>query len=170
MRILPIVEASEPLLLPDLVWDGTAGDLAIDLAHSDFSCAAAIETAVIICLMTDRRVEPSELPEGEPNRGWPGDAFDLKPGEMPLGSKLWLLRRRALTGPDGASIEILAADYAREALQPLLTQGVAVRAEVSARRDETRNRLDLDVALFGRDGTQIYQRRFEDLWRQIDGL
>lgn len=169
MRILPIAEPAEPLLLPDMVWDGETGDLAIDLARSDLQCAAAIETAVIICLMTDRRVEPSELPEGESNRGWPGDAFDLLPGEVPLGSKLWLLRRRALTGPDGASIEILAADYAREALQTLIDQGVAVRAEVSATRDETCNRLDLDVALYGRDGAQIYHRRFDDLWRQIDG-
>lgn len=166
MRVIPLPAETEPLLTPDLVWTGVSADLAIDAARGDLACAAALETAVVICLQTDRRVEPSELPDGEPNRGWPGDAIDLQPGDVPLGSKLWLLRRRALT----EGIELEAEDHAREALQSLIDQGACVRVDVRAVRVPERARLDLDVALYGRDGAAVYQRRFGVLWDQIDGL
>ncbi len=167
MRVVPISEAVEPIRLPDLIWNPLAfeADVAIDTETGDFVSEAAIETAVLICLMTDRRVEPYELPEGESNRGWPGDGFDVAPGEVPLGSKLWLLRRRALE----PGIEVEAEDYAREALDTLLTQKVAVRADVSATAERANNRLVLDVALYGREGAAIYQKRFAVLWEQIDG-
>lgn len=166
MRVIPLPAETEPLLTPDLVWTGVSADLAIDATRGDLACAAALETAVVICLQTDRRVEPSELPEGEPNRGWPGDAFDQQPGDVPLGSKLWLLRRRALT----EGIELEAEDHAREALQSLIDQGACVRVDVRAVRVPERARLDLDVALYGRDGAAVYQQRFGVLWDQIDGL
>lgn len=164
MRIVPLDTGSEPVILPDLLWNGTTGDIAVDPATGDLVSGAAIETAVLMCLMTDCRVEDYELPEGESNRGWPGDAIDQQPGDVPLGSKLWLLRRRALT----EGIEIEAQDHARAALQTLLNQQVAVRADVTATRLPENNRLELDVALYGRDGQHIYHRRFAVLWDQIN--
>jgi len=166
MRVIPLPLEAEPLLSPDLVWDGTMADLAIDPTRGDLACDAALVTAVIICLQTDRRVEPSELPPGEPNRGWPGDAFDRQPGEPPLGSRLWLLRRRALT----EGIELEAEDHAREALQSLIDQGACVRADVAVTRRPERARLEIDIALYGRDGAVIHQQRYAVLWEQIDGL
>ncbi|WGD31196.1 phage GP46 family protein [Ancylobacter sp. WKF20] len=166
MRIVPITQAQEPVRIPDLIWNplGFIGDLALNASTADLQSGAAIETAVLICLMTDRRVDASELPEGESNRGWPGDGFDRQRGEAALGSKLWLLRRRALT----EDIDTEAEDYAREALQTLIDQGVCVRVEVTVERRPADNRLDLEVRLFGRDGTATYQRRFAVLWDQID--
>lgn len=166
MRVIALPQPADPILTPDLVWNGTAADLVIDSVRGDLQMGHALETAVLICLQTDRRVEPSELPEGEPNRGWPGDAFDLQPGDVPLGSKLWLLRRRALT----EGIELEAEDYAREALQSLIDQGAVVRVDVSAVRTSDRSRLDLDISLYGRDGAVMHQQRFAVLWEQIDGL
>ena len=90
----------------------------------------------------------------------------MQPGESPLGSKLWLLRRSALD----EDIELRAADYAREALQPLLDQGVAVRADVTATASRANNRLDLDIGLYGRDGVVLYQKRFAVLWDQVHGV
>ena len=113
--------------------------------------------------MTDARADPTELRDGDVNRGWPGDGFDLEPGETPLGSKLWLLRRRALT-PD---VEMLAADYAREALQTLVDQHAFVRFDVRATADRAGNRLELDVAGYGRDGARTYDRKFAVLWDQL---
>lgn len=171
MRIVPLTEPAEPVLLPDIAWDAARqlGDIVVDAAAQDLKTSNPIETAVLICLMTDRRVDASELPDGESNRGWPGDGFDLVPGERPLGSKLWLLRRRALTNADGSDIAIEAQDHAREALQVLIDQGVAVRADVTATSLPESNRLDLDIALYGRSGEQIFQRRFAVLWDMIDG-
>ncbi len=168
MRIVPISGPDDPLLDPDIVWDGRTGDLAttslLDRANpGGLAHGNALKTAVLICLMTDRRAEPSELSDGDINRGWPGDGFDLMPGETPLGSKLWLLRRRALT----AGVETLAEDHARAALQTLLDQGAVARFDVSASADRPRNRLDLAVAGYGRAGERIFDQRYAILWEQI---
>lgn len=168
MKIVPLPSAGAPLLDPDIVWNGIFGDLEITAADDPVNPAglraeAALATAVTICLMTDVRVDESELPDGETNRGWPGDGFDLEPGEVPLGSKLWLLRRAALRG----GIETQAEDYAREALQTLIDQGAVARIDVSATADRARNRLTIDVACYGAAGDKTYEQRFGVLWDQI---
>lgn len=172
MRILPLPAAPEASLSPDLVWDGLTGDLAPALPSEaenmgGLRARAAIATAVLIALMTDVRADPTELRDGDVNRGWPGDGFDLRGYETPLGSKLWLLRRRTV---DDVETPRLAEDYALEALQPLLAQGVAARAAADATADPARNRLILDVALYGRDGVTVYQARYAVLWEQLNGL
>ncbi|NEJ81797.1 hypothetical protein GR268_34705 [Rhizobium leguminosarum] len=171
LKIIPADDAEEPYRSPDLGWNGLIGDLILNpLTHptapGDFRAEQGLATQVLICLMTDRRVEDSELRDGDENRGWIGDSYDVMEGETPIGSRLWLLRRSALY----EGIEIKAQDYAIEALQPLITQGAAARATAIAIADRTANRLDLTVALYGRDGTRIYDKKFELLWRQIDGM
>lgn len=171
LKIIPVDEAEEPYRAPDLDWDGFVGDLVLNpLTHAtapgDLKAEAGLHTQVLICLMTDRRVEESELRTGDENRGWFGDSFDTMEGETPIGSRLWLLRRSALV----SGIEVLAEDYAREGLQPLLDQQAVVRIDVSAVADRAKNRLDLTVDLYGRDGARVYNHKFELLWRQIDGV
>lgn len=171
LKIIPLPDAAEPYRAPDLVWDGLVGDLSINgLDHAeapgDLRAEQGLATQVLICLMTDRRVEPHELPDGVANRGWIGDSFDLGPGETPLGSRLWLLRRSALT----EGIETIAETYASEALQPLIDQGAVTRAVATATVNRVANRLDLSVSLYGRDGAQVLATKFEILWRQIDGV
>ena len=156
---------------PDILWDGVKGDLAINLlthpvAPGDFRAEQGLATQVLICLMTDRAADPSELPEGVENRGWPGDAFDLEAGETPLGSKLWLLRRQSLY----AGIEIKAEAYIREALQPLLDQKAAVSISVDVVADRAINRMEFAIALYGRDGKRIYDQKFTELWDQLNGV
>lgn len=171
MRIVPLDAPADPLLDPDLVWDGRIGDLAVtSLLDIDnpggLRCGQALATAILICLMTDARAEAIELRDGDVNRGWPGDSFDLQAGETPLGSKLWLLARRAIE----PGIETLAEDYAREALQTLIDQGAVARFEVTAAADRPARRLDLAVTAYGRDGAQIYDQKFAVLWDQTDGV
>lgn len=171
MRIVPLDDAAEPLLDPDLVWNGVVGDLATTSLDDPVNpgglrARQALATAILICLMTDRRVDATELREGDENRGWPGDGFDMRVGEAPLGSKLWLLRRRGLE----PGIEIKAQDYAREALQTLVDQGAVARFDVSATAARDRNRLDLAIAAYSKSGIQIYDQKFAVLWDQIDGV
>jgi len=113
MRVVPLTSDAEPILTPDLVWNGTIAGIVIDFERGDLQCRNAIQTAVLICLMTDARVDPSELPDDESNRGRPGDAFDMQPGDVPLGSKLWLLRRRALTKMSTSRRRIMRAPRCR---------------------------------------------------------
>jgi phage gp46-like protein len=169
LKIIPVEETEEPYRAPDIGWNGIVGDLILNpLDHpeapGDLRAEQGLATQVLISLMTDRRVEASELRDGDENRGWIGDSFDVVDGETPIGSRLWLLRRSALY----PGIEIKAQDYAREALQPLIDQGAVAKVDVTA--TTSANQLDLAVALYGRNGAQIYSSKFELLWRQIDGV
>lgn len=171
LKIIPVDDAEEPYRAPDLIWDGIVGDLAINpLTHpdapGDLRAEQGLATQVLIHLMTDARVEQSELRDGDDNRGWFGDSFDVMDGEQPIGSRLWLLRRSALT--DG--IEVEAQDYAREALQPLLSQSAVARIDVAAVADRANSRLVLTVTIYGRNGEVTFDKKFELLWRQIDGV
>ncbi|MCC4296289.1 phage GP46 family protein [Aurantimonas coralicida] len=172
MRIVPLSEANEPLLSPDLIWDGISGDIAISpLSDPDnpggLVSRDALKTAVLICLMTDIRVDPVELRDGDENKGWPGDGFDLETGDVPMGSRLWQLRRSSLY----EGIELDAQDWARAALQTLIDQGVFVRFDVEAVRVPQANRLTLIVTGFGRDRADpTYQDRFAVLWEQMDAV
>lgn len=171
MRIIPLDEGEEPYRAPDLGWDGVVGDLILNgldhpSAPGDLRAEQGLATQVLIHLMTDRRVEESELPEGQQNRGWIGDSFDLMGDEGPLGSRLWLLRRRSIY----EGIEIDVEDYVREALEPLVVQGAVASIDVAVTVDRPGARVDYVVTLNGRDGLRVYEQKFELLWRQIDGV
>ncbi|NGO64188.1 hypothetical protein G6N76_10915 [Rhizobium daejeonense] len=171
MRIIPVDEAEEPYRGPDLGWDGTVGDLILNgLDHAsapgDLRAEHGLATQVLILLQTDRRVEDSELRDGEENRGWIGDSFDLMDGETALGSRLWLLRRRAIY--DGIETDI--EDYVREALEPLIEQGAVASMDIAVTADRPANRIEYEVMLYGRDGERVYNGKFELLWRQVNGV
>lgn len=170
LRITPVPDQADPYRIPDLVLDSQGvGDLVLnDLLDpeqpGDFRCGAGLRTQVIICLLTDGRVEVSELRTGDTNRGWIGDSFDAMAGEVPIGSKLWLLRREKLY----AGIEVVAESYARQALQTLIDQGAVVRVDVTATADRAARSLALDIRLYGREGAKVYHEKFELLWRQMN--
>ena len=165
-------------LLWDSVWSTEAGMADFALAGSDepgnrggLAARAGIATAVVLALFTDARVPAGHplryLADGE-RRGWWGDAVDVQAGaaEGPLGSLLWLLERAPLTVA-GRPVAVWAETFAREALAPLLTQGVAGRIAVQAAAKPLDNRLELEIGLFARGGAALYRRRFDLLWRQL---
>nr|WP_295465187.1 phage GP46 family protein [Mesorhizobium sp.] len=171
MRVIPLLAPDAPLLDPDIVWDGLVGDLAItdpgNAANpAGLRAGQGLATAVLICLMTDVRVEQTELRPGDVNRGWPGDGFDMQGFEAPLGSKLWLLRRRPLT--DG--IELDAEDYVRASLQTLIDQGACAAFDVTAAVNRPANRLDINIVGYGETGEARYDQRFAVLWDALDSV
>jgi phage gp46-like protein len=166
IRIIPLGNEAAPQLSPDLIWNGLFGDLAIAPAGG-LRSEQQLATAVLICLMTDRRVDPSELRDGDTNKGWPGDPAFIRDTGVPIGSRLWLLRRRSVSEIETPR---LAEDYAREALQTLIDQEACVRVDATATAVPARNRLDLDIALYGRDGGAVYQQKFGVLWEQLYGV
>jgi phage gp46-like protein len=170
--------APDPFLLFDSVWMSAAGSADYALAGPDeplnrggLAAKAALATAVTLALFTDIRVSPDHplafLAAGDP-RGWWGDGADVRAdlGESPLGSLLWLLERAPLT-IRGQSAARWAEQFALEALLPLKQQAAVVRIEVSGSVNETANRLELSVALYGRDGGRVYDRKFDLVWNQI---
>lgn len=144
---------------PDLLWNGSAADFRLDQVRG-LASNSPLETAVILLLFTDAPADPVEMSDGLAGdfRGYPGDGVS---GERPLGSKLWLYRRQALTD------QVIAAIKAeiKRALEPLLDQRVAVRIDVETEADKPRSRLNIGISIYGRDGAKKYNESFEFIWR-----
>ena len=165
---------------PDLQWDtvwvqrldasGGYGDWI--LAGPDepdnaggLRAQAALHTAMLLCLFTDRR-----LPDGMANpgndgdrRGWWGDSVPIE-GEpdVPLGSLLWTLERGVLN----ERTALAAQDYAEEALAVLARQGAVARTAVTVGADAQLGRLDILVEHYSHDGARVYEQKFARLWGQ----
>jgi phage gp46-like protein len=114
-------------------------------------------------LFSDRRAESDdELPDPKSTdrRGWWGDNLSELDGDQ-IGSRLWLLERSKTT-PD---IPRLAEQYASEALQWLIDEGIAIKIDVAAARGGIvgNDRLELKVEIYKKDGNkEVFE--FENLW------
>jgi phage gp46-like protein len=112
-----------------LIWnaDRYAADLSI--SRNDLVAEDGLRTATILSLFVDRRADDGDvLPGGQTDRrGWWADAIPVVEGDK-IGSRLWLLARAKRT------TEFLrrAEEYAREALEWLLTDKIVESIEVAA--------------------------------------
>lgn len=101
-------------------------DIALD--GPDLAADHGLRTAILISLFTDRMAEPDDsIPDGTINRrGWWANPQ--------LGSRLWLLGREKQT------TEVLrrAREYAEEALQWLMDNGIAESVAVTTEWSEQR--------------------------------
>lgn len=184
LTLTPLADAGVVALPPDLVWlkadgsragtgYGVRGDFAVSVQAADgpdgLEAKNPLQTAVIALLFTDVRVEGYEIDAGRAGdqRGWPGDGFDIDAaaGEQPLGSKLWLLRRMDLNDQTA----MWAQAEAKRALKPLKAQGLCVKIEATATPDYPNDTLWLDIALYGRDGAQVYASKFDLVWKLATG-
>jgi phage gp46-like protein len=141
--------------MPDIstFWDvaNARGDWA--LAGADLASGSDLATAVLVSLFTDRAADPDDaIPDGTTDpRGWWGDTG----AASPIGSKLWLLARAKAT----EAVRLRARDYAEQALQWLLDDGVAAEVAVTAAWARP-DLLALDVVIAepdGRSATFNYQ-------------
>lgn len=111
-------------------WDSETGygSITIDAEKLDLSTDEGLQTAVIISLFTDRRANDEELPAGVTSkRGWWGDSLSDIDGDA-IGSKLWLIQREKELN----SVAMRAEQYAREALQWLISTRIASQVDVTA--------------------------------------
>lgn len=126
---------------------------------------AALHTATLLQLFSDRRADPADILPNDAGdrRGWWGDSVRLE-GEpdQPLGSRLWLLERARLNEATRQAAE----DYAIEALEVLREQGAVSSTDVVATIDRTRAAIIIDVTHYGVDGSRIYLQRFGVVWQQ----
>lgn len=166
---------AQPILLWDSIWSPWGGFADWAIADADevqnrggLRSKAALHTAIVLALFTDRRIEKDHplyylVEDGDP-RGWFGDGEDVRSdlGEDQLGSLLWVLSRAPLTEEIRRWVEALAI----EALAPLIRQGVATRIDAQAVAYPAFNRVELAVQVYGRDGSKTYDFKFDDLWRQ----
>lgn len=139
------------------VWGADGGDWQV--RGPSLRADDGLQTAICISLFTDRLAEASdELASGDNRRGWWGDAYAAVPGDL-IGSRLWLLRREKRT----AQTLRRAEEYAREALQWLLDDGVARAVTVAAEALGT-DVLALQVTV-ARSAQPVAIYRFEAFWK-----
>lgn len=110
-----------------LSYDSNIGEFDIGFFNGDFVLDDGLETAVAISLFSEARVPDSDyLPEHAGNRsGWWAD--ETLPDNDRIGSLLWLLNRKSIT----TEMIRIAHDYAVDALQWMVADGVAKTIEVS---------------------------------------
>lgn len=115
--------------------------------------------AVIISLFTWRRANPDDVTEGR-RMGWWGDTTSAEVNDR-IGSRLWLLSREKVL-PETIN---RAREYAREALQWMLDDGLASRVTVEAERRGV-DGIALAVTIIRADGRPLVLR-FDDLWETL---
>lgn len=118
-----------------LSWDTQrgAGDLVV-AGSGALSSDGGLGAAVLLSLCLDRRAEPDDQLDDSglfAARGWVGDALALAgeaAGVDQIGSRLWLLARAKQVDETLRQAE----DFAREALDWLLADGLAAEVGVAA--------------------------------------
>lgn len=114
--------------------------------------------AVVISLFTWRRAQPDDDLPANQRMGWWGDSFAPVDGDR-IGSRLWLLSRAKLVPETAAR----AQEYATEALQWLIDDGVAAKVEVVAERQGL-STLALAVRIYKTGAAVPLDIRFTDVW------
>jgi phage gp46-like protein len=134
------------------IWNSTTqrGDWAV--SAGSLTSGPDVQTSVLLSLFTDRLVDANDLiPDASQTvlpdrRGWWGDD-DPK---YLIGSRLWLLDRAK--GP--MNVAHLAEDYAREALEWMLDDGVVAKFDIQATW-VPKNQLTLTVVAYRTDGSTV---------------
>lgn len=116
-------------------------DIGADIGfeNGDLARGSGLESAVLMQLLTDRR--------GDSQNGWWGNQF--QPFE--IGSQLWRLRER----PGVTKTDLIDAErYVREAIDPLIDQGLAHRYEVEVSIED--RELKITLTFFDAGGERLY--------------
>ena len=115
--------------------------------------------AVINSLFCWRRAEADDDLPGVSRCGWWGDTFEV---DDKFGSRLWLLSRAKITD----QTPLQAKEYAEEALQWLIDDGVAADVVVTVER-ATFDRLDMSVTITKPSDT-TESLRFQNMWSYLE--
>lgn len=140
-----------------IVIGGQTAQLGLDAAEP-------LVRAVLISLFTWRRANPDDELPADARQGWWGDSFPVEPNDR-IGSRLWLLARSKLT----TDTVRRAREYAEEALQWLVSDGVVARVEVQAERQGL-DRLALACQIFKTDGRLAADVRFTNAWEFLNAV
>jgi phage gp46-like protein len=114
-----------------LKFNNTAGycDWSVNSSGTDLNTADTLETAVLLSLFTDKRAPADLQIYSNDRRGWWGTTYNPS-GQAELGSLLWTLYRSIKS--DGTSVLRQAEGYAIDALNWLITDGVASTVSCTA--------------------------------------
>lgn len=121
--------------------------------------ANPLPRAVIISLFSWRRANPDD--NAPVPMGWWGDTYPTVTGDR-IGSRLWLLGREKITN----NTLNRARDYATEALQWMLDDGVAARIDITSVRSGV-DSAGLGIVIYQQDGA-TWNMQFDEYWRMLN--
>jgi phage gp46-like protein len=133
----------------------------------------ALATAVVLALGTNRLANATdELPDidSTDRQGWWGD---MDAGEIwgawPIGSRLWLLKRSKIVGPEahGGATTTLVEMYINEALQPFIDLKIASEIDVTAIRSGLET-ITAAITIY-RGPRLAIDLQYEILWDELIG-
>lgn len=142
------------------LWNTETGYGDWQLVGTDLLAGDDLGTAVLISLFTDGQAGPNDIiPDGtNDRRGWCGDLGQ----DIRIGSRLWLLDRAKQT-----TATLLAAEnYAAEALQWLLNDGVVAKIDIAAQWVR-QSFLGLEITLYQQDGTKR-ALKYAWAWKELN--
>lgn len=147
-----------------LVWNPDEMEADIVTEYGDVVKEDGLETALILSLFVDRRANDDDIlpdPDSTDKRGWWGDQINPYIEGDQIGSRLWLLKRSKTTDEN----LVRAKEYAMEAIQWLVEDGVAAKVEVTTERigDPGEDKLAMEIKVLKIDGTTI-AKRYELQW------
>lgn len=119
----------------------------LEIENGDFVIDDALETALTVSLLSDRRADESQVAQPELRRGWIGDLVTTLSGYL-FGSHLWLNEQSRATQETLNSIK----DAAEKALQWLLDTGLALKVEARTSFVELSS-VRLDIIITSPDGS-----------------
>lgn len=133
------------------------------IESTDLSQEESLTRAVIISLFTWRRANADDVTEGQKMGYW-GDVAEPPALNDKIGSRLWLLSREKLT----QNTLNRAREYAQEALQWMIADGIASRLVVLSERYGI-DGIALLCTIYRTDGTQA-TLRFDNVWELIRAI
>lgn len=141
----------------DIAFTNVNGLADLKILNGDFVADNGLENAVLVSLFSDRYVPKEDLPDGiDDVAGWWGDALLPEEGDR-IGSRIWILNR---VGKLNLATRNLMKDYVEEALEWMITQGIAARIEVIPVL-VSGERIDVPIRIFRQTGDVI---PFQFLW------
>lgn len=147
--------------MPDIsiTWDAANSRGDWTMAGPVLATGNDIETAVLISIFSDRVAQPGDvIPDGtNDRRGWWAD------DDVPIGSRMWLLRRAKQT----LQTLQLAYDYLAEALQWMIDDGVVARFDISTQWVRT-GTLGAVIVAYSPTGTILSKGQYAWAWTGIN--
>ena len=138
-------------------------EFRLSLDAADSTPENILKTAVIMSLFTDRLADVDDvIPDGSNDRrGYWGDVLAPLEGDK-IGSRLWLLSREKET----VGVLRRAEEYAYEALEWLITDGVAKRIIINATNEKT-GWLNLNIEIVQADNNTTH---YSYIWEALNGV
>lgn len=148
-----------------IYWDSSAlqGDFNTTENVGDIDTDEGLDTAILISLFTDRRInedDPILDSNNDNKRGWWGDIVSNVEDDQ-IGSRLWLLDRSKTVD----EVLVQCKEYVLESLQWLIDDGIAKNINIIVERykEITDNRLYFLVEITKNDG-ELISKKYEYLW------